>query len=102
MKRKISLIQTWGHYLAKRQGGWECHYCEVPIAMMASDEKEIRHLKRMGFAKATVDHKIPKSKGGNDAPKNLVLCCDDCNKRKASMDYKAFVELLKSDELNNG
>jgi hypothetical protein len=32
----------------------------------------------------TVDHVIPRSLGGSDAPENLVASCDDCNTGKSS------------------
>lgn len=33
----------------------------------------------------TLDHIIPRSKGGRDTWDNLVACCEPCNKRKADM-----------------
>lgn len=34
----------------------------------------------------TLDHYIPRSKGGENALGNLRLCCFDCNKAKADLD----------------
>lgn len=33
-----------------------------------------------------VDHFIPRSKGGGDAPGNLVVCCNSCNLGKGNKD----------------
>ena len=39
----------------------------------------------------TVDHIIPKSKGGEDAAWNLVPCCKSCNSSKADKDLAVFL-----------
>jgi 5-methylcytosine-specific restriction endonuclease McrA len=36
------------------------------------------------FKSSTVDHFIPKSKGGPDKPKNYRLCCGPCNFNKGA------------------
>ncbi len=43
-----------------------CQYCNVDVPKY----------------RATVDHIIPKSRGGLSTWNNLVLCCQDCNKTK--------------------
>lgn len=40
---------------------------------------------------ATIDHVIPKSKGGTDDSQNLVLACPECNERKAERDFLLFL-----------
>ena len=30
----------------------------------------------------TIDHVVPRCKGGTDFTKNVVCCCSDCNQRK--------------------
>lgn len=49
--------------------GWRCQYCDC-------------HLSR---ETATVDHIIPRSRGGGNSWLNCVTACKSCNKRKADM-----------------
>lgn len=51
-----------------RRDGWKCVYCE-----------------RDNPNQLTLDHVIPKSKGGKDRWDNLVTCCFDCNQRKGNL-----------------
>jgi 5-methylcytosine-specific restriction endonuclease McrA len=44
--------------------GWECQYCGARTAL-------------------TVDHVIPRSKGGGSDWENIVASCAPCNRRKA-------------------
>lgn len=46
-----------------------CNYCRSTISR---------------FGKSTLDHVVPKSAGGTDAPANLVLCCRLCNSFKGA------------------
>ncbi len=50
---------------------WQCRYCGTPVT---SDT-------------ATLDHIVPTSKGGDDAPDNLATCCLLCNSIKAGESY---------------
>lgn len=63
-------------YLLDTQG--RCRYCRKPL-----DKYTV-----------TIDHFMPKSKGGTDDLGNLVAACDDCNNRKGDMLPKAFLALL--------
>ena len=36
------------------------------------------------FTQSTVDHIVPRSRGGRNTWSNLVLCCSPCNTRKGS------------------
>lgn len=40
---------------------------------------------------ASLDHFVPKAKGGNDAPGNVVLACKPCNKKKRDLMPLEFV-----------
>ena len=47
---------------------WKCAYCSKPL-----DENT-----------ATIDHIVPKFKGGHNVRANMCCCCSQCNKEKAS------------------
>jgi len=55
---------------------WACRYCRKSIPDHDS---------------ATLDHRIPKWRGGSDRLRNLVLCCIDCNVEKGSMTEYEYV-----------
>jgi 5-methylcytosine-specific restriction endonuclease McrA len=52
--------------LSSRDGGARCRYCGV--------RKKLRRL--------TVDHVVPRSRGGTNSLTNLVLACEPCNRAK--------------------
>jgi 5-methylcytosine-specific restriction endonuclease McrA len=60
----------------KRQKGL-CYYCYAPMTL-----KKEPLGSTMPSNLATIDHRIPKSKGGKWVKSNLVLCCYECNTRK--------------------
>ena len=49
--------------IAKRDGGWDCFYCGNPCAN-------------------TIDHVVPRYRGGSDGIDNLVFACWWCNDEK--------------------
>lgn len=61
-KRKMSIEDLVRFYKST------CQYC----------------LKKFPFADLTIDHIIPKSKGGTDEHSNRTLCCRKCNQLKGS------------------
>jgi 5-methylcytosine-specific restriction endonuclease McrA len=40
----------------------------------------------------TIDHVVPRSKGGDNTWENLVTCCGSCNVKKCSKDVDEFLE----------
>jgi hypothetical protein len=51
--------------------GLRCHYCDY----------------LMSYQEAQIDHILAQSRGGSDAPINLVLACSRCNGLKSSLCY---------------
>jgi 5-methylcytosine-specific restriction endonuclease McrA len=67
----------------KNKGSLRCFYCQ-------KDNLKIEESKRQN--KATVDHVVPKSNGGDKfSHTNFVVCCDSCNRRKGSMTSEEFL-----------
>ena len=53
----------------KEKWNYECAYCGSDIDL-------------------TIDHVIPRSKGGKDSAENMVCCCHECNQDKAHTPWK--------------
>lgn len=53
----------------RQRDGYHCWYCKLPFVNVLS---------------VTVDHVIPRSKGGRHNLENLRLACKVCNERKGS------------------
>jgi CRISPR/Cas system Type II protein with McrA/HNH and RuvC-like nuclease domain len=47
---------------------WKCAYCD----------------KHLTTNTATIDHIVPKYRGGHNTKSNMCCCCSDCNKDKAT------------------
>ena len=56
-----------------------CPYCE----------------KQIPYKAVSVDHKQPKSRGGESSASNLVWCCYACNQQKGALTAEEFSALLK-------
>ena len=60
-----------------------CYYCNNSKLKLKSNK---RH------EQATVDHIVPKSEGGEEfSASNFVVCCSNCNKKKASKTFDEFI-----------
>jgi hypothetical protein len=76
--------------LATRDNGWHCHYCNcelLPIAIARSSVDDLRPT-------AVIDHLMPRSRGGSDELRNLVLACTSCNSRKGAKTYEEYMNWL--------
>jgi 5-methylcytosine-specific restriction endonuclease McrA len=89
-------IDKWGSYLARRDGGMRCHYCQIPLVRVWQGNHEaVESVRRQGFGTATVDHVTPLSKGGTNDPWNMVLSCHDCNEAKGDTSYRQFLKSIR-------
>lgn len=70
-----------------RHGG-RCAYCGVATRRLAKGLSRAPDL-------ATLDHVVPRSRGGPLSRDNLVLACQGCNNRRGVMDAEAFAALVR-------
>lgn len=63
-----------------------CHYCRRKIFLHGGG-------KRAGGV-ATLDHRYPVSRGGDERRINLVAACWDCNNQKGDMLEREFMKIL--------
>ena len=64
---------------ANRDAGTHCFYCGVTFGPEVGLDR-------------TVDHRLPRSKGGSNRLVNMVFACRACNERKADHDEATFAE----------
>ena len=55
---------------------WRCAYCD----------------KELGEHTATIDHIVPKHKGGQNVRSNMICSCGACNKSKSTFDWKFWFQ----------
>lgn len=60
--------------------GRRCYYCGILLKLVI----------------ASIDHKLPKSKGGLHTHDNLVACCKPCNEDKADRDVEGYRQYLRN------
>jgi len=86
---QLQLPQSWtdAPKLPRRERLWikegkKCHWCGCPTRLVAGDSSD----------QATVDHVLPRYKGGTNDEENLVSACHACNARRNSEDMKGLPE----------
>ena len=77
LSRKPAWKRTYLAYLAHRGKVWRrarglCAHCGVPCTRLSGDTQ------------GTIDHVVPRSRGGSHELANLQLLCRDCNRRKGA------------------
>jgi 5-methylcytosine-specific restriction endonuclease McrA len=50
---------------------------------------------KLKLSKATIDHRIPIIKGGDDREENLVIACFNCNNDKGAFTDHEYFAILK-------
>ncbi len=68
-------------YLLKRDGP-VCHYCGTRLATKADERGELLE------NQITLDHIVPRSRGGSNHLENFVLSCPGCNQWKGREQYE--------------
>lgn len=68
-----------------REANWKCYYCGDDLG-----------------SKPTIDHKIPKSRGGPDERWNYAVCCFSCNASKRSKTEDEYFSALYEETWEGG
>lgn len=95
LRRKFNSLRPRIKYTIWERDGYVCSYCGdtvidlSTVSDMAVDnnwswEKYERTLKELYLSSASIDHKVPISKGGNNELENLTTSCIKCNTKKGS------------------
>ena len=91
---RMKLIGFSRNYLTQvknTQGSITCTYCNKPNLVI-----EYEGMKVPNRIKATIDHIVPKSKGGAVFDyNNITPCCGTCNNKKGSMSVEEFLKIVK-------
>lgn len=78
--RVVAEDPRWTDRLLRRlvleRDGFRCRYCGVAL-------RPYRQGREHDDDEATVDHIVPRSRGGADEATNMVACCWRCNQDKA-------------------
>jgi len=75
--------ELYAKYIKSVQNGFKCYYCGEKMGLKFENEKSF-----------SIDHVIPRSKGGSDTPQNLIFCCAECNFLKKNSDVDWFLANL--------
>ena len=68
---------TWSRRAVLERDGWQCVFCGIVMG----EKRNGRFLNKYDF---TIDHIIPKSRGGANTWGNTACACGPCNNRKAN------------------
>lgn len=71
--RRLYSNKAFREYILKRDN-YTCYFC--------------------GRYGDTIDHIVPRAKGGHTTPLNCVTACRECNQNKAALDLEEFMERL--------
>lgn len=86
MQRLRAWVNLPGYHLKN------CPYCFCtmifwkPVGMLQADYL---------LVKPTMDHIVPRARGGNNRKTNIIVCCAECNSLKSDFDLETFLAWLK-------
>lgn len=96
-KDRRSLLMKMGYSIYNKvrtrladDHNWRCEYCEGPVFLIPHNSEDL----------ATIDHKIPLSRGGGWKRYNLTCACRSCNEEKTNMtddEYRFYLHLIGRD-----
>lgn len=87
LERTEIIREVWTPFLHEVQNG-ECPHCDRPLVPLdaTAEERLARAMKKGSNAKNSIEHVIPRSKGGPTLVTNLILAHCKCNSRKGNQE----------------
>ena len=86
--QRINFSREYLKNILKEKGSIKCSYCSKDNLVI-----ELEGMKVPNKIKATIDHIVPKSKGGAHYDlKNITPCCGTCNTNKGSRLLEDFLK----------
>lgn len=79
--RELNILVSVDEVLAMMNAAGRCIYCGEDLGQTHNH---------------SLDHKLPRSRGGSDYPDNLHIdCCMRCNRAKGSLTHDEFLQLMR-------
>ena len=75
--------------------GWRCVWCTCEVERSTQPEDGIL-VRGDIIRQASIDHVVPRSRGGSNTASNLITCCAHCNPRRGDRSVFGFAALLFS------
>jgi CRISPR/Cas system Type II protein with McrA/HNH and RuvC-like nuclease domain len=95
MNELVNSFQNHKRLRVFLQKGMKCEYCDrygvYLIECVSSRGSKHTDIYTEEFELMTVDHYIPRGRGGTNTLNNLVPCCNDCNQRKGNRMPDEFI-----------
>lgn len=99
-KDRRSLLMKMGYSIYDRvrqklaeDNAWHCYYCHEKVFLVPNDKEDL----------ATIDHRVPLSRGGVWKRYNLTCACRGCNEDKDNMtdeEYRFYRHLITGNNQN--
>lgn len=72
---------------------WRCVWCTEKVEQPTLPEDGI--LVSGGIIRqASIDHVVPRARGGSNDPRNLITCCAQCNAKRGHRSVPAFAKAI--------
>ena len=81
-KRRTKLKRMWLKTRLAEAQNWRCCWCGCVMTEIPNKENSF-----------TFEHLLPKSKGGSNKRKNLVISCHECNHRRKDTRLSVFYKM---------
>lgn len=82
----VNMKRKFGPYRMKSFLGRHCPYCGVTMN---------RDRGWNSSQEPSRDHRVPRSRGGSDAPENIIVCCRRCNEEKGSLTAEEYMAVRR-------